>query len=716
MVSRDIKFRFLGDSRDLQKASKDAAKAMSPITKSAETAQRKFDTLRTGIKLALGAAAVKTIAGFAGAAVTAASDIEESGNAVEVVFGDASSIIKDFAKDSASAIGTSTSEFQGLAATMGALLQNLGLDSKTAAKETIKLTKRASDMASVFNTTVPEAIAAISSALRGESDPIEKYGVKLNEAAKKAKALEAGLAPATGALDEQAKAAATLLLIFEQTDKIAGDFANTSDGLANKQRILDAKLENVKATIGKALIPAVTDLVNSLSDLIETPFFQTLLSAFENFALNFKIGVLAIRETVDNAFGPLDEILLAPFGQSISNDIEKNFLASLRDTISVAETLEDKMAGGAKAIVGLGREGQISARRLGILQESLGLTDDDMKTVIKDVIKFGKVNGVTDEAVGFLVDTLRDGRSTFEDHNKELAEIEKQSGDTSAATKELEDRNRDVAASLLDLASHMSNMETINKRVARRVLDHRDAVGELDSRLIDARKSQQNLIDVMREAVDPIFSARRATLKYQEVLAKIGDPDSPGGAAHTAEELLELLDAKLDLDSAFSRLQDADDLTAAIDGMARTLGISRKKVQELLVELGILDGKTFEAAVRVDVKIIGDTLDTSSGTITVGGTTSGGQIFLHDGGIVPGPRGAEVAAVLQAGERVISLRDQERAEANARRGGMEFGVPVTGGGGNIVQNITGPVMGPDAIRWIREQAVLASRRGSTRVA
>ena len=41
---------------------------------------------------------------------------------------------------------------------------------------------------------------------------------------------------------------------------------------------------------------------------------------------------------------------------------------------------------------------------------------------------------------------------------------------------------------------------------------------------------------------------------------------------------------------------------------------------------------------------------------TGGGTSSGRKIGkLHDGGIVPGPRGQEVLAVLQAGEKVTPL-------------------------------------------------------------
>ena len=64
------------------------------------------------------------------------------------------------------------------------------------------------------------------------------------------------------ALTPQQKALAANALIMEQTSDAAGDFGRTSDGLANKQRILKAQLENVKVQIGQKLLPAFSALVD----------------------------------------------------------------------------------------------------------------------------------------------------------------------------------------------------------------------------------------------------------------------------------------------------------------------------------------------------------------------------------------------------------------------------------------------------------------------
>jgi hypothetical protein len=53
-----------------------------------------------------------------------------------------------------------------MATITGALFQNVGKSEEEVANMTIKLSERASDMASVFNTDVADAMSAINQALR----------------------------------------------------------------------------------------------------------------------------------------------------------------------------------------------------------------------------------------------------------------------------------------------------------------------------------------------------------------------------------------------------------------------------------------------------------------------------------------------------------------------------------------------------------------------
>ena len=76
------------------------------------------------------------------------------------------------------------------------------------------------------------------------------------------------------ALTPAAKAQAAHSLIMAQSTTAQGDFARTSDGLANQQRILAAQWENAKTRIGNALLPVYKAVVKVLT--------EKLLPAFES--------------------------------------------------------------------------------------------------------------------------------------------------------------------------------------------------------------------------------------------------------------------------------------------------------------------------------------------------------------------------------------------------------------------------------------------------
>ena len=79
-------------------------------------------------------------------AVESASDLNESVNAVQMIFGKSSGSILDWGKKNAESFGLSQQAFNEMATPMGAMLKNAGLNMQDTSKWTIDLTKRASDM------------------------------------------------------------------------------------------------------------------------------------------------------------------------------------------------------------------------------------------------------------------------------------------------------------------------------------------------------------------------------------------------------------------------------------------------------------------------------------------------------------------------------------------------------------------------------------------
>jgi hypothetical protein len=221
-------------------------------------------------KLAVGFAAVfgaQKIGGFLKDAITEASDLNENMSKAEAIFGDASKAVKDFAGRGARELGQTKNEVINAAATFGTFGKAAGLGGEDLAKFSTDFVGLSTDLASFANTSPEEAVQAIGSALRGEAEPMRKYGVLLDDASLRQEALAQGLISTTKqALTPQQKVLAAQGLIYKQTADAQGDFAKTSGGLANQQRILSAQWTDMKGKIGEKLLPVMVRLTTWVND------------------------------------------------------------------------------------------------------------------------------------------------------------------------------------------------------------------------------------------------------------------------------------------------------------------------------------------------------------------------------------------------------------------------------------------------------------------
>jgi hypothetical protein len=199
--------------------------------------------------------------------VKAASAVEQSFGAIDSVFGKNADVVKRWASDAADAVGLAKSEYGDLAATLGAMLKNSGIENY--AKQTDNLIRLGADLAATFGGSVSDAVGAVGSLMRGETDPIEQYGVSIKQSDVNARLAAQGLDKLTGKAKVQAEQQARLKLLFQQTTDAQGAFRRESNTLAGAQARLTAKWENAKATLGQKLIPIVTRLVSWLSGLID---------------------------------------------------------------------------------------------------------------------------------------------------------------------------------------------------------------------------------------------------------------------------------------------------------------------------------------------------------------------------------------------------------------------------------------------------------------
>jgi len=269
MVARaaTLEVRVTGDasgaSRAMDQVDGGASRFQSGMSKAAKVA-------------AIGGAA---LVAFGKQAFDAASEAQQAAGAVDAVFGKSATAVHKFAKGSADATGLASSEYESMAATFGAQLKNMGVSSKKLAPTTDDLITMGADLAAQFGGSTSDAVAALSSLLRGETDPIERYGVSIKSADVEAQKAAMGLDNLTGKADKQATTQATLALLTNQTADAQGAFAREAGTAAGQQARANAKFKDATAALGTALLPVVSMVAGWLSKL--AGFVQQNASVFQ---------------------------------------------------------------------------------------------------------------------------------------------------------------------------------------------------------------------------------------------------------------------------------------------------------------------------------------------------------------------------------------------------------------------------------------------------
>lgn len=211
-----------------------------------------------------GAFALGAITDQVGQMVKAASDLAESQSKVGVVFGTSAKNVQEWSATAVKSMGMTQQAALEAAGTYGNLFQAFGIGRTEATKMSTTLVQLASDLASFNNTSMDEAIQALRSGLSGETEPLKRYGVALNDARLKQEALNMGIYNGKGILSAAQKAQAAYALILKDTALAQGDFARTADGAANTMKSLTAAFQQSQAIVGGALLRSIMDLGDAL--------------------------------------------------------------------------------------------------------------------------------------------------------------------------------------------------------------------------------------------------------------------------------------------------------------------------------------------------------------------------------------------------------------------------------------------------------------------
>lgn len=478
--------------------------------------------LKTGFAAAAGLAGSQ-LARFAMDAVEAASNVNEAISATGQIFGDASGQVTKFADVAATAAGLSKRAALEQADALGNLLITLGATQEEAAKTSVSLLRLAADMASRFNVAggAEEMAQKFMSGLVGETEPLRRFGIIVDENTVKQKALALGLGGSNRELTEGEKVAARYALIMEKGGSSLGDYARTAKDLANAQRTAAAEMENAKAALGEGLIPVVTYGTVTLIGLIER--LKDLANAAGDVGnikvLGINVGTLA-KKVLESQF-PGFKLVEWIHGAGEEAVTASGSLGEVAKTIQLAgknaivtqqqiDTLKQSFFAEADA-----KRASESAAR------SVARADQDLADAKADLSKIEKQTAVDEEKVADARERLDEATRSLNHANRQLTKSQEDYNDAQAAflalpSDENADKLRDAGYDLADATDGVADA-TARQKDAQKDLDKAKA-GDPDyqDKLAAARRRVE---DATQGVADAEYAQAKAAFNLQGATA-----------------------------------------------------------------------------------------------------------------------------------------------------------------------------------------------------
>lgn len=235
---------------------------------------------KIGVAIA-GVFAVKKLVAFGKECLKLGSDLQEVQNVVDVTFTTMSDRVNEFAKNAITTAGLSEEMAKRYVGTFGAMSKSFGFSEQEAYDMSTALTQLTGDVASFYNISQDLAYTKLKSVFSGETETLKDLGIVMTQNALNQYALANGYEKTTAEMTEQEKVALRLRFVQEQLSAASGDFVRTSDSWANQVRIMQLRLQSLKATIGQGLINLFTPIIKSINAFLAK--LEVATEAFKRF-------------------------------------------------------------------------------------------------------------------------------------------------------------------------------------------------------------------------------------------------------------------------------------------------------------------------------------------------------------------------------------------------------------------------------------------------
>lgn len=294
------------DIRRLEKSLNQGQRTFDRTANAIEKRQRELDRnlSNLGSKMGNFARPVQLAATVALGAITAMS--YQAARRAEAVDGAFEQVFRDMPAEASKATAAISNEFGRLETDikdnftqLRAVVSALGVDAQTSLGIVDQLQRRSLDMAAFKDVSDAEAFRAVISGITGETEPLKRFGVVLNETAVATELVRLGFKGKAKDASESAKVVARTNIILRQTAEVSGQVAREAETLAEKEKRARDEFVETAEKFGKQFLPVAAKVLGWATDA---------LKAFNNLPSGVQVAGVALLGLVA-AGGPIAMVI-----------------------------------------------------------------------------------------------------------------------------------------------------------------------------------------------------------------------------------------------------------------------------------------------------------------------------------------------------------------------------------------------------------------------
>ena len=352
-------------------------------------------------KLAAAAIGIKAFVNFGKAAISAAADLTEVQNIVDVTFSSMDKLgniieddrykIENFAKTAVDNYGMSEFAAKQTAGSFAAMGKAMGLTQDQATSMAVELTALTGDFSSFYNISQDYARVAMSAVYTGETETLKRYGIVLTEANLQEYAQSQGIEESVKNMSAREKLILRYNYIQSVTNDIDGDFIRTQDTWANQTRVLSQRWNQFLVVLGNGLTTVLLPLVKILNTLVAS--LTTWAKAMGEVLA--KLFGIQIQDLADNQGSLADSGTDAADAEQDLADATANAADAAKDALGAYDKLNVIQQDTSTSSKGSGDAGGIELDPLDFTtgQSAISAAIDKLKLDINSLYELGQYVG-----------------------------------------------------------------------------------------------------------------------------------------------------------------------------------------------------------------------------------------------------------------------------------------------------------------------------------